>query len=520
VSMAEHQLQEQQSSDRKLCLCMVFAGAAVIVASLLLSRFDKVILEYFERLGAPSIDLLMKLVRHAGSGIVLGAVVLIAFATMRDRKTATRAALSLLIAAIVVSILKYLISRQRPTGENLDSFPSGHTTAAFAVAGALFLRFRWWGALFFIIAAAVGLSRVFRGDHYMNDAIAGMGLGFVFAGFAGLVVSKAPRFASNRGLRIAAVFLTFGFAAAPFLAGRNTLSLFILVVVAPIGFFAFWPYFRTAIVWVRKSVIMALSPGAGMGFRAGREGIENRHWWFIGRRSVLGALTAKLPPGPRLEVGCGYRGGLTLDCEPVMKVGLDIEYSKLDSLRDKFGVLGVQGDAERLPLADETFSVVFLLDVLEHVRNDHFALSEVLRVLRPGGRAIVCVPAFPSLRSPHDAAEMHFRRYRRSGFLRLCRDAGFRVNRSGYLNTLLFPVALVWRVVSGWLFCSRTPRDDFWIPPRPVNGLLALLFSAERLIVPRVSLPFGLSIFAILRKPGEPDRKSTEIETMARQTAI
>jgi SAM-dependent methyltransferase len=236
-----------------------------------------------------------------------------------------------------------------------------------------------------------------------------------------------------------------------------------------------------------------------MVFRDSREETENSHWWFVGRRQIVAALTAGFPAGPRLEVGCGYRGMLAANLGQGIRVGIDLEIEKLAAL-GKHGASGVAGTAEQLPFADNSFTSAMLLDVLEHVRDDWLTLAETHRVLQPAGRVLVTVPAFPSLWSPHDDAEMHLRRYGKRGLLQLCEGAGFRVVRSGYFNVLLFIPAAAWRLISRWLFRNRTPRNDFYMLPRPINSFLATIFSFERSLVSKTTAPFGLSLFAILEK--------------------
>ena len=238
-----------------------------------------------------------------------------------------------------------------------------------------------------------------------------------------------------------------------------------------------------------------------MPFRVGRDEAEEKHWWYVGRRAVLAALAPKLSPGPSLEVGCGYHSGLPPDSPNSRLVGLDMEHDKLTGFRLRHGAQVVQGNAEQLPFPEGTFASCLLLDVLEHVRDDWLALSEAFRVLSPGGRALVTVPAFPSLWSAHDEADMHLRRYRRRELLRLCEGAGFRIVKGAHFNILFFPAALLWRIVSRRLYRHRIPGDDFFMFPRPINAFFAALFSFERFVVPYLPLPFGLSIFAILEKP-------------------
>lgn len=238
-----------------------------------------------------------------------------------------------------------------------------------------------------------------------------------------------------------------------------------------------------------------------MALRTSRAETETTHWWYVGRRAILASLASQLPPGPRLEVGCGYFGGIASGAAPGIRVALDLEHEKLAVVRDRHGAAPVCAAGEQLPFAGASFASCLLLDVLEHLRDDWLALSEACRILRPGGRALVTVPAFPSLWSAHDVAEMHFRRYKLRDLRRLCEGVGFRIIRSGHFNTLLFPAALVWRLVSRRLYRNRTPRDDFYMPPRPVNKFLAALLGAERFVAPHFPLPLGLSAFAVLEKP-------------------
>jgi SAM-dependent methyltransferase len=238
-----------------------------------------------------------------------------------------------------------------------------------------------------------------------------------------------------------------------------------------------------------------------LAFRAPRDQVEEKHWWFVGRRAVLRALARPLPEGPRLDVGCGYRPGLDSAPDSRLTVGLDVDPARLANLSQRPGIAAVQGDSQRLPFADASFASVMMLDVLEHIEDDWLALAEAFRVLAPGGAALVTVPAFPSLWSAHDESEMHFRRYRRKELLSLCESAGFTVSRSGHFNVALFPLAAAWRLVSRRLFRRRRPRDDFYMLPRPIDSVLASLLALERHAAPYIPLPFGLSIYALLGKP-------------------
>ncbi len=236
-----------------------------------------------------------------------------------------------------------------------------------------------------------------------------------------------------------------------------------------------------------------------MTLRASREETEKRHWWFVGRRAIINALAQSLPQGPCLDVGCGYGGGLSVGSGG-LSVGLDLAGAPLAGLHEDYGAYAVQGGAEQLPFAEGSFATVFLLEVLEHIHDDWLALAESYRVLRRGGGALVTVPAFPSLWGAHDEAEFHLRRYTKGGLVRLCEGVGFQVRQCGYFNILLFPAAVAWRFISRRIFPHRQPKNDFLMLPRPVNKLLSTVFSSERFFVPHLQIPFGLSLFAVLKK--------------------
>jgi len=240
--MEETNLQSGQPDDRKQALAMLIAGAVIVLSALPLSVFDDAVFGYLEHLGAESLESLMKMITHVGSGVILGAAALIAFAFLRDRRAATRVALSLLAATIVASLLKNIITRQRPNANDFDSFPSGHSIATFSLAGALFFHLRLKAVPFLAVAVLVAFSRLFRSAHYLSDVIAGTGLGLICAGGAALLIREAPRFTRRKNIRIIAAVLAFGFAITPWVKNKNTLSQLVFIVMPPIIFFVFWSY--------------------------------------------------------------------------------------------------------------------------------------------------------------------------------------------------------------------------------------------------------------------------------------
>jgi len=102
---------------------------------------------------------------------------------------------SLSLCGIVLHLIKWIAGRHRPIdlfnhgyfgfnyfgiGYELTSFPSGHAQTAFTLATALTILFPRWGIPAFLVAGAVGISRIVLTSHYLSDVIAGAGVGILF----------------------------------------------------------------------------------------------------------------------------------------------------------------------------------------------------------------------------------------------------------------------------------------------------------------------------------------------------
>ena len=98
------------------------------------------------------------------------------------------------------------------------------------------------------------------------------------------------------------------------------------------------------------------------------------------------------------------------------------------------------------------------LDIVEHIEDDRQALSEIARVLRPDGVAVITVPAFPFLWSGHDEALYHKRRYTRATLERALADAGLSVRVGGFGQATIFPAAACVRLGRRWLARGKRAR--------------------------------------------------------------
>lgn len=233
--------------------------------------------------------------------------------------------------------------------------------------------------------------------------------------------------------------------------------------------------------------------------------VEQSHWWFVGRRSLILDQIARYYEGQKslilLDIGCGC-GIFMKDLAPYGEVvGIDLSAEALRFCQQRGLAHLIRGDAEMLPFSQNTFDLLTANDLLEHVEDDRRSLHEFFALLKPGGRLFVFVPAYQFLWSLQDEISHHKRRYTKRQLTQLIASAGFIPEYITYANTFLFPVVLVGRQVLKILRHFRDFETENTLHPRWSNALLMQIFCLERPILRRLSLPFGVSLLAVCRKP-------------------
>jgi SAM-dependent methyltransferase len=154
---------------------------------------------------------------------------------------------------------------------------------------------------------------------------------------------------------------------------------------------------------------------------------------------------------------------------------------------------------DEIDLPAQSFDVVLLTDVLEHIEDDAASAKTALRLVRPGGLLVATVPAYQWLYSPRDAQHHHFRRYGKRQFAALWDSADAETILLSHYNTLLFAPAAAIRLVSK-LGAKGNNAGDIKVPPAVVNSMLSGVMSSEASLLGRVPMPFGLSLTAFVRK--------------------
>jgi SAM-dependent methyltransferase len=233
--------------------------------------------------------------------------------------------------------------------------------------------------------------------------------------------------------------------------------------------------------------------------------VEDRHWWYSGMQAITTRLLATYFPGQAklqiLDAGCGTGAAMQYLAPFGTVTGCDMSPLALRFCRQRGLRRLEQSWVTRLPFADAQFDLVTSFDVLCHrsVGDYRDALAEFRRVLKPGGRLFLRLPAYNWLRAHHDEVVHTAHRFTTAEVRRALTASRFRVEKLSYANTFLFPLALGKRVAERW----RAPADgksDVQPASTWQNALLAPFLYAEARWLPHGSLPFGLTVVAIGQK--------------------
>jgi SAM-dependent methyltransferase len=237
--------------------------------------------------------------------------------------------------------------------------------------------------------------------------------------------------------------------------------------------------------------------------------LEEKHWWFVGRREIVLKLIKKIFPRRKdikiLEVGCS--GG------PLLKLLLSQGYSQsegIDNSKEAIRLCNERGfknvflmDGVNLNFDSEQFDVIIASDVLEHIQNDKRAVKGWQRNLKKGGFIICFVPALSILWSKHDEDNKHYRRYTKKSLKYLFKENGYNIIRSSYWNVALFLPILCYRFLVKTL-PSKSSTSQLRDGSNFLNILLIQLLRIENALLSiGINYPIGVSVFVIAQKPKE-----------------
>lgn len=230
--------------------------------------------------------------------------------------------------------------------------------------------------------------------------------------------------------------------------------------------------------------------------------VEDRYWWYRGVRTLIRAWLDRYAPRDAmiLDGGCGTGANLELLQRYGAAIGVDISDQAIAFCRARGIQRAFNASLNELPFPSNLFDLAISFEVICNIADDQSAFAEIARVLKPGGRLIVQVPAYQWLWGTHDVAVGHQRRYSARELRGKLTRAGMAVERLTHANTLMFPAIAADRLARRAFSEGKPIHSDLAPLPRGINAILSLLYVAEMRLVARVNLPCGVSVLALARK--------------------
>lgn len=228
------------------------------------------------------------------------------------------------------------------------------------------------------------------------------------------------------------------------------------------------------------------------------DAVEDRMWWYRALHARLAAALVGVS-GPVLDAGCGT-GGLLARLGRADGVGLEYDAAAAVRAAAKSGLPIARGSVNAMPFADASFAAAVSADVLCHAAvAPDAALRELHRVLRPGGRLVLNLPAYQWLFSAHDRRVHNIRRFTARQAREALEQSGFGAVRTRYWNGLLLPLMVLQRklLARGTEDASDVAAFSPWLDAS-LHAITALEF---RLPFP---MPAGGSLLVTATKGGDP----------------
>lgn len=236
---------------------------------------------------------------------------------------------------------------------------------------------------------------------------------------------------------------------------------------------------------------------------------EQSHFWFRGFRQYMRPALAWATAGVRapriLDCGCGTGSNLDMLRPFGRAVGFDLTGIGPAFAREH-GHQVAQASIAQIPFATGAFDLVTSFDVFqclpEPVERD--AISEMARVLKPGGWLLLHVAALEILHGRHSVLSEEVRRYTPARLRQVVERGGFRIERLTFDHASLLPIMLpvrMWHRFSAGAGQVQAGEGEITVPPAPINAALSALVSLEALALRAVNMPIGSSLMCLAQKP-------------------
>jgi len=225
-----------------------------------------------------------------------------------------------------------------------------------------------------------------------------------------------------------------------------------------------------------------------------------KHWWWRARTELIVEKIRQLRPPS------GWKRILDIGCGDALFFDRLAEFGEVEGIEPAADLVNPKGphrdqiyvgpfDANFRP--GKEYSLILMLDVLEHLDDPVGALRHALELLAPDGRVIITVPALMSLWTNHDVLNHHRTRYTKTAFRKVAEEAGLKITEERYLYHWTCPVKLGVRFVEK---IAHSKPEAPKVPTRAANEFLFWLSRMEQRTLSQLPMPFGSSLLVVGRR--------------------
>ena len=224
---------------------------------------------------------------------------------------------------------------------------------------------------------------------------------------------------------------------------------------------------------------------------------QEKHWWFQARKQIINQIISKIKLKKKNNI-LDFGSGSGVNLNMLEKYGLVDIHEK-----NKFARIAIKNKNKKiknlylsLKIRKNFYDLILIADVIEHVRQPKNLLRNLKKFLKKDGRILITVPAYQFLFSKKDKALGHYRRYNK----KLLKNelAEFKIENISYFNTLLC-IPIIIMTLLNKLLKRDYIKEVETTPNFFINKLCFIIFAAEKYFIKYLNLPFGISIYILVK---------------------
>ena len=224
---------------------------------------------------------------------------------------------------------------------------------------------------------------------------------------------------------------------------------------------------------------------------------QKKHWWFQARKKIIEKIISNIGFKKKINI-LDFGVGSGVNTNILFKYGfVDVqEQNKFARMKIKKNKR-IRKIYSNLKIKKNFYDLILVADVLEHIKQPKYLLKILRNSLKKNGYILFTVPSYQFLYNSKDKSLGHYRRYNQKSLLKIMYE--FQIIKISYFNTILFlPIALI--TLINKIFHRNYIEKAETTPHHIINKILYLSFSFESHLVKYFSFPFGLSIYALVKK--------------------